>query len=51
MSGIDDNMKKRINEIVSNLSDQPNMVRISLRLKPDHIIEVMKLLETLQDNG
>lgn len=45
----EEHLKNQINQVVNNLADQKNMVRISLKAKPDHIIEIMKLLEKLQN--
>jgi len=43
--------KRKMMKVIDNLGDMPNLVRISLKAKPDHIIEIMKLLEVLQKNG
>jgi len=44
----DDKSKRQIEKVFDNLADMPNLVRISLKVKPDHVIEIMKLLERLQ---
>jgi len=41
--------KRMIEKVFENLGDMPNMVRISIKAKPDHVIELMKLLEKLQN--
>jgi len=41
--------KAQMMKVLDNLGDMPNMVRISLKVKPDHVIEIMKLLEKLQN--
>jgi len=41
--------RRQMQKVLENLGDMPNLVRISIKAKPDHVIELMKLLEKLQN--
>jgi len=44
-------LEQNVSSAFSAMADRKNTVELVLRIKPDHAIEILKVLEVLQKNG